>query len=58
MGRGYEVRTEEELTAALFSSRSYLESFCILDVHLDPHDMSPALKRMTQALGERVVAPP
>jgi TPP-dependent 2-oxoacid decarboxylase len=58
MGRGYEVHSEEELTAALFSSRSHLDSFCLLDVHLDPHDMSPALKRMTQALGERVVAPP
>jgi TPP-dependent 2-oxoacid decarboxylase len=58
MGRGYDVHTEEELTAALLSSRKHLDSFCILDIHLDPHDMSPALKRLTQALGERVVAPP
>ncbi len=56
-GRGFQVKTEDELAAALFASRSHLDSFCILDVHLDPHDMSPALKRMTQALGERVEAP-
>jgi TPP-dependent 2-oxoacid decarboxylase len=56
-GRGFEVETEDELAAALLASRSHLDSFCILDVHLDPHDMSPALKQMTQALGKRVVSP-
>jgi TPP-dependent 2-oxoacid decarboxylase len=56
-GRGFEVETEDELTAALLASKSHLDSFCIIDVHLDPHDMSPALKQMTQALGKRVVSP-
>jgi TPP-dependent 2-oxoacid decarboxylase len=56
-GRGFEIHTEDELAAALLESRSHLKSFCILDVHLDPHDMSAALRRMTQELGQRVVAP-
>ena len=30
------------------------ESFCILDVHLDPGDRSMALQRLTNALGERI----
>jgi TPP-dependent 2-oxoacid decarboxylase len=56
-GRGFEVETEDKLAAALLASRSHLDSFCIIDVHLDPHDMSPALKQMTQALGKRVISP-
>ncbi|MBW4553014.1 MAG: hypothetical protein KME35_18175 [Aphanocapsa sp. GSE-SYN-MK-11-07L] len=54
-GCGFEIHTEDELAAALSASRSHLESFCILDVHLEKHDMSAALNRLTQALGERVV---
>jgi TPP-dependent 2-oxoacid decarboxylase len=56
VGRGFDVRTEDELEAALSESRSHLDSFCILDVHLDPQDISPTLKRLTQALGKRVSA--
>jgi hypothetical protein len=26
----------------------------LLEVHLDPHDISPALQRLTSALGKRV----
>ncbi len=54
-GRGFEVHTEDELAAALLASKAHRESFCILDVHLEKHDMSAALNRLTQALGERVV---
>lgn len=53
-GRGFTVETEEELEAALSASRAHKESFCILDVRLDPSDFSPALRRMTAALGKRV----
>jgi indolepyruvate decarboxylase len=53
-GRGFDVHTEDELEVALQESRSHLESFCILDVHLDPQDISPILKRLTHALGQRV----
>ena len=51
-GRGFDIWTEDELEMALLESRSHLESFCILDVHLNPQDTSPALKRLTQVLGQ------
>lgn len=53
-GLGFEVNTEDELEAALMQSQAHCESFCILDVHLDPQDTSPALKRLSSALGERI----
>lgn len=54
VGRGFDVRTEEDLEAALSESLSHVESFCLLDVRLDPQDISPTLKRLTHALGQRV----
>ena len=53
-GKGFEIETEEQFDAALEAARNYREGFCILDVRLDPHDISPALQRMTAALGKRV----
>lgn len=53
-GKGFLVQTEEEFEAALEAAREYKDGFCILDVRLDPHDFSPALRRMTAALGKRV----
>jgi indolepyruvate decarboxylase len=53
-GRGFDVKTEVELDRALEAARQHSESFCILDVHLDPHDISPALQRLTQTLAKRV----
>ncbi len=53
-GKGFRIETEEQLDAALQAARAYTDSFCILDVQLDPHDISPALQRMTNALGKRV----
>ncbi len=53
-GRGFDVQTEEELDEALRLSKAHTQAFCILDVHLDPHDTSPALQRLTAALGKRV----
>lgn len=55
-GHGFDVRTEDELEAAMQASRTYADSLCVLDVHLDPHDTSPALQRLTEALGKRVRA--
>ena len=53
-GRAFAVSGEEELDRALIEAREYRESFSLLDVQLDPSDMSPALKRLTAALGKRV----
>jgi TPP-dependent 2-oxoacid decarboxylase len=53
-GKGFEIDTEDELEVALESARDYHEGFCILEVRIDPHDISPALKRLTSALGKRV----
>jgi len=53
-GKGFDIETEEQLDAAFQAARVYTDGFCILDVHLDPHDISPALQRMTAMLGKRV----
>ena len=53
-GKGFVVDTEADFEKALAEARAYTEGYCILDVHLDPYDFSPGLKRMTEALGKRV----
>jgi len=53
-GRGYDVRTEGDLDAALATARVDRGQFSLLRVHLDAHDMSPALRRLTALLAERV----
>ena len=53
-GISFDVHTEEEFEEALKAARDHTESFCIVDVHLDSKDFSPALLRMTAALGKRV----
>lgn len=57
-GQGFVVRTEDELESALTQSRKDTDRFCLLDVQLDPWDSSPALKRLSQALADRVQHPP
>lgn len=44
----------DELDRALISAEKYTEGFSILDVHLDPYDISPALVRLTRRLGKKV----
>jgi indolepyruvate decarboxylase len=53
-GRGFLVETEEQLDAALDAAAQYTESFCLLDVHLDPMDKSAALGRLAERLAERL----
>ncbi|MDJ0662531.1 MAG: thiamine pyrophosphate-binding protein [Crocosphaera sp.] len=51
-GKGFDIRTEDELESALLEAQNYQEGFCLLDVHLDPQDSSLALKRLTKALSK------
>lgn len=53
-GWGFEVRTEGELDQSLHAALSNQETFCLLNVHLDPLDVSPALKRLGERLSKHV----
>lgn len=53
-GQGFEVFTEQDFDRALKAAMACTDSPTILDVHLDPDDHSPALKRLTDALGAKV----
>ncbi|MBI4663652.1 MAG: alpha-keto acid decarboxylase family protein [Verrucomicrobia bacterium] len=53
-GRGFAINTEAELERALVASEQQTDSFCLLDVRLDPLDRSPALERLTKRLAERI----
>ena len=49
-GKGFIVETEEQFEEALLYAESNTECFCILDIHLDTNDKSPALQRLTETL--------
>ena len=53
-GRGFLVETEDQLSQALQEARADTAGFSILDVQLDPHDLSEPLQRLTAALAKRV----
>ena len=53
-GKGFDVKTEDQLEEALQEAWKNTESFSILDVHIDPEDRSLALQRLADALGKRV----
>jgi indolepyruvate decarboxylase len=53
-GRGFLVETEDQLDQALQAAHAYTDGFSILDVQLDPHDLSGALQRLTAAMAKRV----
>jgi indolepyruvate decarboxylase len=53
-GRGWEVRTESELDAALKAAEANTASFSLINVHLDPYDRSPALERLANKLSKIV----
>ncbi len=55
-GTGYEVRTVEELDAALRASLANTAGYSLLNVHLDPYDRSPALERLASRLSRIVTA--
>jgi len=53
-GLGIKANTEREMAAALEKAHANDSSWSIIQVMLDRHDCSPALKRLTAKLGERV----
>ncbi len=53
-GRAFLVTTERELDEALKAARHHTESFCLIEVRLDPRDRSPALTRLADRLAKRI----
>jgi indolepyruvate decarboxylase len=53
-GVGMEVRTEGELEQALATALVQRDAMSILNVHLEPDDVSPALERLTSTLRKRI----
>jgi indolepyruvate decarboxylase len=53
-GWGFEVHTEGDLDQALSAALANRDAFSLLNVHLDPFDISPALKRLTNRLSKRI----
>ena len=53
-GWGFEVRTEGELDQALNAALANQDAFSILNVHLEPDDISEALKRLAEGLAKRL----
>jgi len=50
-GRAFLVETFGDLDQALTAAATVTDTFCLLDVRLDPADVSPALRRMASGLG-------
>ena len=53
MGRAFLVETEEQLDAALDAAAKHTESYCLLDVHLDPMDHSAAMGRLADPISHQ-----
>lgn len=53
-GQAYSVRSEADFVGAIRAALSDITQLAIIHVHLAQDDFSPALVRLTSALGERV----
>jgi TPP-dependent 2-oxoacid decarboxylase len=53
-GKGFLVKTEDELENALRLAEDETKTWTVLDVHLDPLDRSPALDRLARNLAKRL----
>lgn len=53
-GWGFEVHTEGELDQALKAAINNEDTFSLLNIHLDPNDISPALSRLAKRLSKRL----
>jgi indolepyruvate decarboxylase len=53
-GWGFEVHTEGDLEKAFHAAFANQDCFSLLNVHLDKHDVSPALRRLAERLASRL----
>ena len=53
-GQGYTVTTEDELVAALAAAKQNSSSLALIEVRLDPYDISSRLRTLTDKLKNRV----
>ncbi|MEX2285556.1 MAG: thiamine pyrophosphate-binding protein [Planctomycetaceae bacterium] len=53
-GWGFEVHTEGDLEKSLQAALANDDKFSILNIHLDKHDVSPALERLAKRLSKRL----
>jgi len=53
-GWGFEVKTEGDLDQALNAALANRETFSLLNVHLEPDDISPALQRLAEGLSKKL----
>jgi TPP-dependent 2-oxoacid decarboxylase len=53
-GRSFLVKTEQELDEALDAAALHTESYCLLDVHLDPLDHTAALGRLAERMAKNL----
>lgn len=51
-GWGFEVRTFGELQQAMKAALAHQDAFSILNVHLEPNDISPALARLAEKMSQ------
>jgi indolepyruvate decarboxylase len=55
-GQAFMVKTDGDLRKALEASLAHQDTFSLIEVDLDPRDISPALRRLGERLGSRVKA--
>ena len=53
-GWGFDVHTEGDLDQSLKAALANMDAFSLLNVHLEPMDVSPALRRLGERLARRI----
>jgi indolepyruvate decarboxylase len=53
-GWGFEVHTEGDLDKALLAALANRDRYSLLNIHLEPLDISPALERLAKTLSKRI----
>jgi len=53
-GWGFEIHSEGELDQSLQAALQNKDTFSLLNIHLEPDDISPALERLTRRLAKRL----